>query len=154
MDTNHSADLAQLFASCKLGKRFSAPECAAIAQHLESRSYVKGQSVFVQGDSGDFMAFVTQGVVEVIKDISKTRDTIIIILGPGNNFGELSFMDGEPRSASVLAREDVSLLLLHKDRFQTMAKEHPNEAFKFLKQLAVYISKRLRLTTKELVYRA
>jgi len=147
-------DTAQLFAASKLGKHFTADECAIIAPYLEYTHYAKGHSIFVQGETGDFMAFLGHGVVEVIKDISKTRDTIIVILGPGNSFGELSFVDGEPRSASVLAREDVELLIMHKSQFLAMRQQHLETAFKFLELIAKQISKRLRLTTKELVYRA
>ena len=137
----------------KWSDRFTDAEIEAISTHLQIRRHKKGETVFLQGDPGDFLCFLVAGTVDIAKDISDTRDTLVVAIKPGNHFGELSFADGEPRSASAIANEDATLLILTKDGFEALAAERPDLGLKVLKHMLRLVSKRLRLTTRELVYR-
>lgn len=146
-------DKVKMLGKTKWGKSLSAQDLANLAPYLEVKQYAKGQSVFVQDEEGSCLAFIIRGSIEIIKDVSDTRDTIVVQLGAGNNFGELSFIDNLPRSASALTREDSLLLELDKKHFRELARDHPDTGLKFLELLAIHLSRRLRMTTKELIYR-
>ena len=147
------ADRAKMFSAVKWSNSFSADEIQAISAHLQVSTRKKGETVFLQGDPGDFMCFLVSGSVGIAKDISDTRDTLVVSINQGGHFGELSFADEEPRSASAIANEDVTLLILTRDGFETLAAERPDLGMKILKHMLRMVSKRLRMTTRELVFR-
>ncbi len=78
-----------------------------VARKAVEVSYPAGTTVVRQGDPGDTLCIVTAGTVEVLRNEAPVRR-----LGPGDYFGEISLIDGEPRSASVVAIDDVVLLEL------------------------------------------
>lgn len=153
MGKERAAESATLLQNTKWSPNFKQDEFLALAAFLEKKTYPKGHSIFVQGDKGEFMAFIIDGIVEIIKDVSDERDAIVVTLGPGNNFGELSLIDKEPRSASALAKEDVTLLLLNRNKYKKMLDKDPKLANKVLEEICIQVSKRLRTTTRELVFR-
>ncbi len=146
-------DKARMMSKTKWGKSLSADDLANLAPYLEVKNFARGQAIFVQDEKGSNMAFILKGSVDVIKDVTDTRDTIVVQLGAGNNCGEFSFIDDLPRSASVLPREDTQVLLLEKKDFRELCREHPDTGLKFLELLGIHLSRRLRATTEELVYR-
>ena len=111
-------DKARMMSKTKWGKSLSADDLANLAPYLEVKNFARGQAIFVQDEKGSNMAFILKGSVDVIKDVTDTRDTIVVQLGAGNNCGEFSFIDDLPRSASVLPREDTQVLLLEKKDFR------------------------------------
>ncbi len=78
-----------------------------VARKAVEVSYPSGTTVVRQGDPGSTLCIVTAGTVEVLRNETPVRR-----LGPGDYFGEISLIDGEPRSASVVAIDDVVLLEL------------------------------------------
>ena len=68
-------------------------------------------------------------------------------MSPGKTFGEMSLVDGEPRSASVLADEKTTLIVLTADDFARLASEIPRLAIKVLLKISKLLSQRLRHTT-------
>lgn len=146
-------DVAKMLGKTKWGKSLTGEDLANLAPYLDVKSFAKGQSVFVQDEEGSAMAFIISGSVDVIKDVTDTRDTIVVQLGAGNNCGELSFIDELPRSASVVTREDTLLLQLEKKGFRELCRTHPQTGLNFLELLGIHLSRRLRMTTKELVHR-
>jgi len=68
----------------------------------------------------------------------------------GDFFGDLAFLDREPRSADAIAAENVELFVLSRNRFDAAAAEHPEIAGIFFSRLALEISHRLRVNVKEL----
>ncbi len=146
-------DKAKMMGKTKWGKSLSGQDLANLATYLDVKNYAKGQSVFVQDEEGCSMVFIISGSIEIIKDVSDTRDTIVVRLGPGNNCGELGFIDELPRSASALTRDDTLLLELEKKKFRELCRDYPETGLKFLELMAIHLSRRLRMTTKELVYR-
>ena len=79
---------------------------------MVKESYPKETVLFKQGDMGDKFFLIRKGVVEIIKD-----DTLIRTQEKGDFFGEMALLTGEPRSATVVAKEDLTLYSLTKDKF-------------------------------------
>lgn len=146
-------NIAAMLEETKWGKDFTTEEHAAISKYLDVITKQKGETIFLQGDKGDFMAFVIKGSVDITKDISETRDTIVVTIASGTHFGELTLADGKPRSASAVAREDVTLLILTKAQLDKLIDDDHDLGVKILKHLLGLVCGRLRLTTRELVYR-
>jgi MFS family permease len=87
------------------------PTLEYLAAKLEPRSVAAGEVVFREGDHGDQFFLVETGQVEV--DLGTTVATI----GPGDGFGEIALLNDVPRTATVTARTDATLLALEREEF-------------------------------------
>lgn len=145
-------NLADLLDETKWGREFHRDEIEVISRYMSLQTFQKGDYIFKQGDRQDFMAFIVEGKIDIIKESADTLETIVVTLLPSTYFGEMSFVDEEPRSASAVAREDSMLLFLSNDNFERIAVDHPSLGFNILRNIAKLISQRLRMTTGKLVY--
>ncbi|MEX2326532.1 MAG: cyclic nucleotide-binding domain-containing protein [Pseudomonadales bacterium] len=93
------------------------------------------------------MFFIVDGTVEVIKQFDTKKHTIAE-LGPGRSVGEMSLIDGAPRSATVRAKDNLSLIVLKREDFQKMLAEEPEIANRVLMGIATLLSQSLRDTNK------
>jgi voltage-gated potassium channel len=87
----------------------------AVARKSSELSYQVGEVVIREGDPGDSLCIICRGAVEVRKG-----DRVVAKLTNGDFFGELSLIDGEPRSADVVAVDDVTLLTLTASDFDSL----------------------------------
>lgn len=83
-----------------------------LAAKLKPRSVAGGEVVFRQGDSGDLFYLVENGRCEISIDGEKVADA-----WPGEAFGEIALLRDVPRTATVTAAEDTTLLALERDEF-------------------------------------
>ena len=102
----------------------------------------KGQSLFKEGDDGDNLYVVSNGKVKLGTKSPDGRENLLMILGPGDMFGELSLFDLGPRASTATAVTDTRLLALKNDDLQQLLRNRPEVAFHLLKSLA----QRLRRT--------
>ena len=144
---------AQLLAATRWGQQFAPAEIEAIAKYMDVRNIPANQSIFEQGDKDSFLAFIVSGKVDIAKEVADSLETIVVTLQPGTHFGELTFVDGQPRSASALANGDVTMLVFRRESFESLLKEDPELGIRIQHNLLLTISKRLRMTTRELIYR-
>ena len=72
----------------------------------------KGEKIFSQGDAGNDIYYLLNGEVEVIIHSSTAHDTALTVYKPGTIFGEMGYILSETRSATTLAKTDVSVLEL------------------------------------------
>ncbi|MCP3974367.1 MAG: cyclic nucleotide-binding domain-containing protein [bacterium] len=96
-------------------------------------TYPPGATVVEQGDPGDLLCIIVQGTVEVRRDGSSVAQ-----MGAGAYFGEISLIDGQPRSATVVAVDDVVLLTLSSLDFDAVLNT-PYVARSALKGLAALV---------------
>ncbi|NIQ88913.1 MAG: cyclic nucleotide-binding domain-containing protein, partial [Deltaproteobacteria bacterium] len=83
-----------------------------------------GEMVFEEGDPGDYVCFVVEGSLEVLKGTEKGEEIVISTLSKGSSIGEMSVIDDLPRSASVKARTKATLLTLSRENFDYILAEH------------------------------
>ncbi len=91
------------------------------------------------------MFFIAGGEVEVIKQFDNKKHTIAK-LSVGRSVGEMSLIDGAPRSATVKASPDLDLIVLKREDFKKLNEEHPAIANKVLMGMATLLSQSLRDT--------
>jgi CRP/FNR family transcriptional regulator, cyclic AMP receptor protein len=116
-------------------------ELQAIASQCKERSYKAGTTIIKQGDSGAGLFVITSGHVKIMQAHSPDRaEEELGTYGTGSWLGEMALLDDLPRSASVVATEDVTALLLPVWEFRATVRNHPEIALKLLSVL----SKRLR----------
>lgn len=116
-------------------------ELQELARSCQERTYPAGATIFSQGDTGVGLYVLKNGKVRIIQGSNPDRaEEEIGVIGPGDVLGEMALLDDLPRSASVVALEEVTALLLPVWEFRSILRSHPDIA---LKLLAV-LSRRLR----------
>jgi CRP/FNR family transcriptional regulator, cyclic AMP receptor protein len=107
-----------------------------LARRLRRRRYARGEAIFLEGDPGTSLCIVQSGRVKIGFTSAEGRSFVLDLFGPGDFFGELALLSGEPRSADAAAVEPTELLLLHRDEFLRALEEQPHLAIELLAVLA------------------
>jgi CRP-like cAMP-binding protein len=103
---------------------------------LAPARFAKNAIVFNQGDPGDAMFVVLVGRLNVVLFSEGGREVILAQLGPGDFFGEMAILAEQPRSATVVATEDATLLRLARADFVARVRANPDIALRLLAALA------------------
>jgi CRP/FNR family cyclic AMP-dependent transcriptional regulator len=101
----------------------------ATAAQREELRIPKGAVLFRQGDPGDDMFVVAQGRIRLTIGRGG-HETEVNVLGPGEFFGELSLLTGEPRSATATAVDDSTLLAIGRDVFTMLVQDDLDIVFR------------------------
>lgn len=106
-------------------------------------TFGKGDIIFCEYEPGNSFYFLMEGKVKITKILSD-REKILDILEPGEIFGEMAIIDEGPRSATIVAVDDVKALEFNKANFEILMKSKPELAIKLLKIFAnrIYDQKR------------
>jgi CRP/FNR family transcriptional regulator, cyclic AMP receptor protein len=105
------------------------------------------QSLFLSGDVSDGCYRLDEGLLKVSVITATGRERILAILGPGAIVGELSMLDGAPRSASVAALRDSKLYFISSAVFELFADAHPE----LYRHGMMLLARRLRATNDALL---
>jgi CRP/FNR family transcriptional regulator, cyclic AMP receptor protein len=121
-----------------------------VAENMNYFEIDKGEILFKEGDKGDYICFVLDGVIDVLKK-SVTGDSVVIaVLPKGRSFGEMSILDNFPRSATAKARTKSSCLTLTRMSFDKILKDYPQIGITILKGISRVLSQNLRQTSSRL----
>ncbi|MFM9981290.1 MAG: SLC26A/SulP transporter family protein, partial [Burkholderiales bacterium] len=123
---------------------------AALEACMEKRTYKAGEKIFSQGDTGDELFLIRRGAVRIVLPLGNKQSHHLATFGRGDFFGEMAFLDPDPRSADALAFSDVDLFVLSRKRFDTLAEEHKRLAIGLVLSVARVLSTRLRYANAEL----
>ena len=111
-------------------------ELGYIADRMVSRKYENGNYIFLEDSEGEQCFFVGEGSVKVTRLSKDGREVILAMLNAGDFFGEMSLLDGESRSANVIALEDTEVLTLNRKDFLVVLHDYPQIAIQLLKEMA------------------
>jgi CRP-like cAMP-binding protein len=105
--------------------------------------FAPNEIIFCEFEPGNEFYFIQSGQVKIVKIINNTEKTLDI-LEAGEIFGEMAILEEEPRSASVIAINNVKLFKFHRDNFETILHGNPQLAYKLLMIFAkrIYDQKR------------
>src|SRR6266705_1092812 len=115
-------------------------ELASIAAVAKARRYAKDDVVFHADEIGDVFCLIREGRVKVTMISPEGKEIILSMMGPGDFFGEMSLLDNEPRSATVIATETLDLVTIWRSDFLQILSEN----FSITKKILAELSKRLR----------
>lgn len=104
----------------------------ALLDHMEERACAANQCVFWMGDKGDDLYLIQTGRVAITVPNDRGEHIALDSLDPGGFFGEISLLDGGPRSATVRAIEDSTFLVLSRDAFHQFLRTRPESAIAIL----------------------
>ena len=118
-----------------------------LANLVVVQDFNRDETVVLEGDcSMKALYLIASGTVQVYMTGIDGRETILSFLERGDFFGEMSLIDGEPRSASVRTVTDAQLMIIHREPFLTLIRQTPEIAMSLLSEM----SKRLRKANKQI----
>ena len=121
-------------------------ELGYIADKMVAKHFENGNYIFLEDSEGEQCFFVLEGSVKVTRLSKDGREVILAMLNEGDFFGEMSLLDGESRSANVIALEKTKVLTLDRNDFIAVVNDYPQIAVQLLKELA----RRLRKSDRQI----
>ena len=121
-------------------------ELMRVCQMSESRQYSASAVLFEEGNHGRECFIIEEGQIVIRK-----KGQVLAQLGPGDYFGEMSFIDVPRRSATAVVTRDAKLLVIRRNQFLQLLKQDSELAAKLMWQLLQKLSRLVRLTNRQLV---
>lgn len=140
-----------MLAATPLFSGLSQPELLRLAEATAERIYQRGQFLFHQGDPGDRLFVIAEGLVKVVVSSSGGEEMILAALRPPDIFGELAMIDGGARSASIQAVESTTVLTLTRATLLDLLATRPQIGDVLLRSLGGLI-RRLIGQTADMVF--
>ncbi len=105
------------------------------------RSFPKGKMIVIEEDQADTLYIIEKGSVKITRLNEDGREVILAILGSAEFFGEMALLDGQGRSANVMALEDAVLYTLNRRDFLDVLNRFPSISIQLLREMAIRLRK-------------
>ena len=112
------------------------PETTALLRSGLVRTFARGHALMHEGQVPDRVLVLRDGTAKVFSTTPTGKQVLLALRGPGELIGELAALGGMPRTASVIALEPVTAVVLTHDAFRAFLSEHPPAALVLLRTLA------------------
>ncbi len=128
---------------------FGDDEIEVLSRWTRAYSADTGCVVLNEGDKSNCLCIIIKGEINIFKKLPDEHLKIAEVVA-GESIGEMGIIDGEPFSASAIASKDSIVLLISREDFEDIVKQHITLGNKLLWKLAKILTTRLRHTTKRL----
>ncbi len=143
--------IVDVLSSAQVFSALPADAIATLADACVTRTYRRGQYLWYQGDEGSHMVVVASGLVKVVISSEQGDEVVLVTLGPGEPIGELAILDDTPRSASVVASEPTTVVMISRATVLDLLNRYPPLLDALLRSLGRLI-RRLTEQTGDLVF--
>jgi len=130
-----------------LSNELSFDEIRDLGTHLKVFRIPEDDTLFAEGDTESYMGILIRGRLQVLKGDALGRQRRLCQIGPGKTVGEMSLIDGQPRSATIKTEEESVVMVLFEGHFKEILETKPRLGVKLLLYLTELMSARLRMTT-------
>jgi CRP-like cAMP-binding protein len=141
----------QLLQDIYLFKDLTSKELEELSARGTVRTYNQDEEVFVEGEVATSLYVIRYGTIS-IRRAGKDKSLDVAQLGTGAHFGEMSFVDGNQRSATAVALERTELLDISFEALNDYFTKNPATALRFYRSLTHFLASRLRVTTMDLSF--
>lgn len=131
-------------APCPIFRDMTIDERQELLGLLVSQSFAKGKIILKEGDKNQSLWILVHGRCEVVKSAKKGDERQLAILEPGAVFGEMSFFESAPHSASIRALTEVEVLQLSREQYERLRQAQSATACKIASSVISVIAQRLR----------
>lgn len=137
-------DTVELLKGVDMFEGLTEQELRRVAAICREAKYAKGQIVTSQGEEGDEMFIVRDGLVEVTVSEAGEGPRTVVNLGTGQVVGEMALVDRGPRSATVRCVTDATLNVIERDAFENLCQSSAQIGMVVYRNLAADLSFKLR----------
>ncbi len=110
-------------------------ELKVIAEITNKKSFAQGDTIFRDGEDGESIYIIQKGEVKACREASDGELFTLTLLKDGEIFGEMSFLDGRPHSATMVALTEVESYIINRNDFEKIVDEHPRVIFKVMRNI-------------------
>lgn len=142
---------ASLLQNVYLFKELNQDELEKVASVSRVQAYNPGDEIFAEGTRAEAIYIIKYGSVK-IQHSGREELVDVATLGTGSHFGEMAFVDGEARSASVIAMEKTEIVSIEFADLKKVLDDNMAIAVKVYKAFAHFLCGRLRITTNDLTF--
>lgn len=112
---------------------------ALLTSAVQRKHFTAGETIFQKGDPGDAMCVIIRGQVRIVLPSEGGDEALIATMDDGDFFGEMSLIDGQPRSATIIATQPTDTVVVRREGFQDFLRAHPEAAIDMLTALSARI---------------
>jgi CRP/FNR family cyclic AMP-dependent transcriptional regulator len=116
-------------------RTLSQSERADLLARGRQRRYPRHASVFCEGDSSDFVIVVLEGRVKIVVATEDGNESLLGVRAPGELVGEIAAFDSEPRLASAMAIDPLTVRVITADEFRDFVAHHPGAVLGLMRTL-------------------
>jgi len=146
-DDSTSRTISEFIINVPLFQEFDPADVEILSRYFKLYHVEPGAIIFEEGEEGAFMAVIMDGRVELRKRTGAQGVVTVSVEGAGRVLGEMALIDGEPRSATASFVKQGRMLVLTRESFERVIRDHPKLGFKLVWQLSRVLSQRLRRAT-------
>lgn len=110
-------------------------ELHVIAKFLKKKNYKLGETVFRENEEGSSLYVIKKGEVKACKTAPDGELMTLTLMKDGDIFGEMSFLEERPRSATIVAVSNIEVYYLERDDFEKLVDKYPRMVYKILKNI-------------------
>ncbi len=125
----------ELIRRVPLFSMLTASQAESVADAVVKYRFKRGEPIVEQGKKSNALSIILTGRARVITTDARGREVILATMHPGDYVGEMSLIDGEPHSATVLAEIQTDALILGRPEFARCLPENSSMAYAVLKGL-------------------
>ncbi|MBI5971194.1 MAG: cyclic nucleotide-binding domain-containing protein [Deltaproteobacteria bacterium] len=114
-------------------------EIAVIAPILHKKDFKLGETIFKESQDGESLYIIKKGEVKACKTAPDGDLFTLTMMKDGDIFGEMSFLDGRPRSATIVAISDLETYMIEKSEFEKLVETNPRVIYKLMKNIVFTI---------------
>ncbi len=143
--TGAAVDKRAIFRSHALFQQLGEEEIARLVAYARVERVKAGTTIFLKDSPGHGMMAVLAGEVKISVPSADGKEAVLNLIGPGEVFGEIALLDGQPRTADATATVDCELLVLERRDFIPFLERHPEVCIRLMEILCA----RLRRTSEQ-----
>ena len=128
-------DKISLLESVPIFSDLSKSDLTKISDRMTHRKFTKNQMILLEDDLGQTFFVIATGSVKITRLSDDGREVILAMLGEADFFGEMSLLDGDGRSANVVALEASEVLTLARNEFLGILEQYPKISISLLEEL-------------------
>ena len=107
-----------------------------LAEKLEPLTLQENEILFKKGEPGNALFIIQEGWVKAFAENTRGEEIVLNEFGPGESFGEMSLVDGRPRSATIQTTNPTRLLMLRQESFLEILAQQPTFALELLRDIS------------------
>lgn len=146
-----SLEKSNLMEGIRWADDFSYAQVKKLVTYMDVYKVPKDTVLFFEGDKNPYLVLIVSGQVHVVKYNSQRNPRRIATLGTGKTIGEMTIIDGEPRSASAVTGTNATLMVMTHEKFNRLVNDRPRVAIILVLKIAKLMSQYLRQTSGRLI---
>lgn len=114
-------------------------ELEVIAKITHKKDFELGETIFKESENDLSLYVIRSGEVKAYVTAPDGENFTLTTMKDGEIFGQMSFVDGKPRSATIMAISDVKTFVMEKSDFETIVDENPRLVHKILEKIVLNV---------------